>query len=164
VQLVGCASVEAMATSNPATSIPATSNPSDLDGPTVQREVDVDLPADDVWPLVGDADGWAEWLVERADVVVEPGQKGTVVDDGQPRRVHIGEVEPGRSVTWSWWPAERPRDASTVRIVVVPAGVTTRLRITETRASASALAQSRWNARTTLLAARAHPVAMLVAA
>jgi uncharacterized protein YndB with AHSA1/START domain len=152
------------ATPNPATPNPATSNPSDFDRPTVQREVDVDLPADDVWPLVGDAEGWSAWLVERADVVIEPGGEGTVVDAGESRRVHIGDIEPGRSVTWSWWPAERPGDASTVRIVVVPAGATTRLQITETRASAFAQARSRWTARTTLLAARAHPVAMLVAA
>ncbi len=134
---------------------------SSTDTPVVQRDIDVDLPADDVWPLVGDGAGWTEWLVDEADVVVEPGQEGSVVDDGRRRAVRIDAVEPGESVTWSWWPVDQPAEASTVRLLVVPAGVRTVVRITETRASASA---GRWTLRAGLLARQSWPTAWLIAA
>lgn len=134
---------------------------SSADAPVVQRDIEVDLPAADVWPLVGDGTGWAEWLVDEADVVVEPGREGTVVDDGERRAVRVDAVEPGESVTWSWWPVEQPADASTVRVLIVPAGGHTVVRITETRASASV---ARWSLRAALLTRQAWPVAWLAAA
>lgn len=143
--------------------------PPEVDAPAVQRDIEVDLPAAEVWPLVGDGAGWVEWLVDESDVVVEPGRDGTIVDDGDRRAVHIDEVVPGESVTWSWWPVgqpvrpptDRPDDASTVRLVVVPAGARTVVRITETRASASS---HRWSLRAGLLARQAWPAPVLAAA
>ena len=87
----------------------------------VRRDIDVPLPLDDVWPLVAGGDGWTEWLVEEADVAVEPGSAGTVVEDGERRDVRVDEVVPGERVAWTWWPAGRPADASRVELVVVPA-------------------------------------------
>lgn len=104
------------------------------DEPAVRRDIDVPLPADDVWPLVADGDGWAEWLVEEADVAVESGGEGTVVDDGERRGVLVERVVPGERVTWTWWPSDRPDDASRVDLEVVPAAERTVVRITETRA------------------------------
>lgn len=118
------------------------------DAPTVHRDIDVDLPPDELWPLVGDAAGWGAWLVEEAEVTVEPGREGTVVDGGERRSVRIDEVEPGREVTWSWWPAGRPEERSTVRLVVVAAPRGSRVQITETRA-----AIDRWTARAWRLSA-----------
>ena len=112
------------------------------EAPAVHREIDVPLPAADVWPLVADGDGWAEWMVEEADLAVEPGSAGTVVDGGQRRDVRVDQVVPGERVTWTWWPTERPGDASRVELVVVPAPGRTVVRITETRAFARALVAS----------------------
>ena len=115
------------------------------EGPAVRRDIDVPLPLDDVWPLVAGGDGWTEWLVDEADVAVEPGAAGTVVDGGERRERRVDEVVPRERVVWTWWPAGRPADASRVEVVVVPAADRTRVRITETRAAA-------WDRRATLLA------------
>ena len=122
--------------------------------PTVRRDIGVDLPAEDVWPLVADADGWTQWLVDEADVDVQPGARGSVADGGERRDVRVDEVVPGRSVSWRWWPAGAPADASTVQLLVVPSGPRTIVRITETRAAAAqaSLAATRWSVRSGLLA------------
>jgi hypothetical protein len=113
----------------------------------VRRDIDVPLPLDDVWPLVAGGDGWTEWLVEEADVAVEPGAAGTVVDDGARRELRVDEVVAGERVAWTWWPAGRPADASRVELVVIPAADHTLVRITETSPA------SRWDRRARLLAA-----------
>jgi hypothetical protein len=113
----------------------------------VHRDIDVPLTPDEVWSLVADGVGWVEWLVEEADIVVEPGADGTVVDGGERRRVHVDEVVPGVRVTWSWWPVGRPADTTSVELVVLPATDRTVVRITETRATAD-----RWELRAALLA------------
>jgi uncharacterized protein YndB with AHSA1/START domain len=117
------------------------------ESPTVRRDIDVPLDAADVWPLVGAGQGWTEWLVDEADLDVEPGAEGTIVDDGERRHVHVDDVVPGERVAWTWWPAGRPADASRVELVVLPAGGRTIVRVTESRGS-----RGRWNMRATLLA------------
>jgi uncharacterized protein YndB with AHSA1/START domain len=115
--------------------------------PTVQREIDVPMTADEVWHLVADGDGWTEWLVDEADVTVAPGAGGTVVEDGERRDVRIDDVVPGERVAWTWWPTERPDLPSSVELVVVGRPLGSVVRITEVRATAPA----RWSARARLL-------------
>lgn len=115
---------------------------------TVQRDIEVPMTTDEVWPLVADAAGWTEWLVEEADVTVEPGAGGTVIDDGERRDVRIDEVITGERVAWTWWPTSRPDLPSTVELVVVGRPLDTIVRITEIRATAT----GRWTARARRLA------------
>ena len=112
----------------------------------------------DLWSLVSDGDGWAEWMVDGADIEVDPGASGTVVDDGVAREVRIDRVEPSRSVAFTWWPRARPDQTSTVELVVVPARTGSRLHVTETYRAVGAVATAsafRWDVRAMLLVARA---------
>ena len=73
--------------------------------------------------------------------------------------MRIDHVEEFRSVAFTWWPQTRPDQVSTVELVVVPARRGTRLHVTETYASAGAVASSlAWDVRGILLAARAIAV------
>ena len=82
------------------------------------------------------ATAWAEWMVDGADIEVDPGAHGTVVDDGVARDVRIDRVEPSSGrVAFTWWPQARPDQASTVELVVVPARTGSRLHVTETYAA-----------------------------
>ena len=118
----------------------------------ITRTVDPDLPSDELWLLVGDGEGWAAWLVDDADVVVEAGADGTVVDDDERRRVHVDHVEPQERVVFTWWPEDRPGTASTVELVVVPG----RLLITETHRDAPVASTAvRWDVRAVMLWAQA---------
>jgi hypothetical protein len=116
----------------------------------VHRDIEIDLPTSDLWSLV--ADGWEQWLVDAADVIIEPGGSGVVRDDDEERNVHVAEVVEGKRVSFEWWPPARPEDRSAVDLVVLPtpAGGAL-LRVTETfppqpRALASAAA-IRWEVR-----------------
>jgi uncharacterized protein YndB with AHSA1/START domain len=147
---------------------------SDDDPIVITRDLDLPVPAHELWAWMVDGDRWAEWLTERADVVVEPDQVGTVVDDdGVERRVVVRSVDPGERVTFHWWPTDRPDDGSFVELVVVPLpgdgdGDRSRLSIIETYAtmSMSRRPQARsaglsWELRMTLLAFCVQAVALV---
>ena len=110
---------------------------------TITRTVETDLAPDEVWSLVAGADGWAAWLVDDADIDVEPDATGTVVDDDEARDVRIDRIDPHERVTFTWWPQGHADRASTVELVVIPG----RLVITETYC-ASAI---RWDVRALVL-------------
>ena len=134
------------------------------DATRVSRTVDTDLAPDELWDLVTDGAGWATWMVDDAAVTVEPGADGTVVDDGVARSVHIdrrddGDAAGDRRVGFTWWPQDRPDLVSAVELVVLPATGGSRLRVTETFASASAPGTAlAWDVRFLLLAVRALAV------
>src|SRR5690349_16425755 len=104
------------------------------DATRVSRTVDTDLAPDELWDLVTDGAGWATWMVDDADLDVEPGARGTVVDDGVARTVHIdrrdddGDTGTDRRVGFTWWPQDRPDLVSAVELVVLPATGGSRLR------------------------------------
>lgn len=115
----------------------------------VHRDIDIDLPADELWSLVSAA--WEEWLVDAADVIVEPGSGGRVREDDEHREVRIEEVVDGERISFEWWPTSRPQDRSAVELVVVPTTAGAVLRVTESfppqaraRARAAAI---RWEVR-----------------
>ena len=128
----------------------------------VSRTVDTDLAPDELWDLVTDGAAWATWMVDTADVAVEPGADGTVVDDGVARTVHIDRRDDragDRCVGFTWWPQDRPDLVSAVELVVLPASSGSRLRVTETFASAAPTRTSpAWDVRLLLLAVRALAV------
>lgn len=75
--------------------------------PSIERTVPIgdgglDLPLDEVWRLIGTAEGWSEWLVDEADVDVREGGEGEVTDDGDRRAVRIEQVRPGVAITFVW--------------------------------------------------------------
>jgi uncharacterized protein YndB with AHSA1/START domain len=133
----------------------------------ITRDLELDVPADELWPLVADGERWADWLADRSDVVVEPARRGVVVDDdGVERQVAIEAVVDGERVRLAWWPTDRPDEGSTVELAVAPlpssGGDRSRLSVIETyaRASAALPAVSRWDVRLMLFALRLDGVAL----
>ena len=128
----------------------------------VTRTVDTDLAPDELWRLVTDGASWATWMVDAAEVTVAPGAGGTVVDDGVRRAVRVDHLDDGtddRRLGFTWWPADRPDLVSAVELVVLPAATGSRLRVTETSATASAApAPFAWDVRLLLLVAQALAV------
>ncbi|MBI5089313.1 MAG: SRPBCC family protein [Actinobacteria bacterium] len=143
------------------------SEPVSDDPVVITRDVDLDVPADELWQLVADGERWTEWLTEESEVVVQPAQHGTVVDDdGIERQVTIESVVPGERVRFAWWPSDRPDESSTVELVVAPLpwidGDRSRLSVIETyaRASATSTRPRRWDVRLMLFALRLDAVAL----
>lgn len=131
------------------------------DSTRITRTIETNLDSSELWALVADGAGWAEWMVDGADIDVDTGAHGTVVDDGVEREVRINRVEPSRSVAFTWWPQARPDQVSTVELVVIPARTGSRLHVTETYASASVGASAlAWDVRGILLLARALVVSV----
>lgn len=119
---------------------------------TVARDIELDLPADGVWDLIGNPDGWSEWMVDDADVVVEPGAEGTVRDGDEERVVRIREVVEGESVSFDWWHRGDEPGASVVELVVTPTAAGAVLRMTETFPAVqhlAARASIAWDVRAT---------------
>lgn len=124
-----------------------------MDAPVrITREIDLDLPPDDLWSLVADGERWHEWLVDAGAPGVRPGSTGVVVDDGERRHVHVRTVEEGERVTFDWW-TDDDVSRSHVELEIVHEGDRTGLRITETFASAMVDAsiakdhEARWSVR-----------------
>ena len=113
---------------------------------TVDTEIELDVPADDAWPAVATPAGLAAWLAPEVELdAVVPGAPGRIVDDeGVARRLSIQHVDVGRSVTFTWWREDDPGEASTVTLVVDPAGDDrSRVRVVEVLvASAQSSAQA----------------------
>ena len=93
--------------------------------PEFERTVDLDVEPEEVWERIVDGDLSEEWL----GVSVEPRPGGAVSVPGRATIGTVEEVEPGRSITWSW--REPDADPSQVTILVEPDGDGTRLTVTE---------------------------------
>ena len=64
----------------------------------------------------------------------------------------------GQRIGFTWWPDDRPDLVSAVELVVLPAATGSRLRVTETYASARASTPFAWDVRMMLLVAQALAV------
>ena len=127
-----------------------------MDNPLViEREVQTDLGADELWRLIATADGWRTWMVDRAAIDIGPGAEGDVIDDGVARRVRIDTMSDRREVTFVWGEPDQG-DVSKVSLAIVrDDDGRSRLRITEERTVACAAcplrAAERWELRACLL-------------
>lgn len=125
-----------------------------MDDTKVTRNVETDLPPDELWALVADGAAWPAWMVDEADLDVGPGATGTVVEDGVERSVRIDHVGDG-CVDFTWWPRDREELASTVELVVLPRPAGSLLQITERFPAGACASQARaamaWELRTLLL-------------
>ena len=141
---------------------------------TITRHVDLDIDADRLWDALTDSSQLATWLGDAVELDVRQGGSGTVVDDGILRHVRVDRVQRGRELTFTWWEADHPDAASTVKFEVeqLPEGAS-RLAIVETfdpdargamraQASAAAGAQDRWSVRVLCLWACTVAAAALV--
>lgn len=131
-----------------------------MEQPTVvTRTVELEMSPAELWPLVGDGERWADWLVDASDVDITPDGEGAVRDAGVDRGVRIAEVIEGERVRFDWWPTDRPDSASTVELVVAPRRGGAVLHIVETfppqrhvaAVMVSASASTAWDVRATCL-------------
>ena len=100
----------------------------------VDRTVELDVDAEELWELVSTAEGWSRWLTDTADLEVEPGALGDVTDGDAAKRVRVDAVEPGRRIGFTWWSDNDPTDAATVELRIEDVSVTARrLHIIERR-------------------------------
>ena len=130
----------------------------------ITRSIELDLGPADVWELIGDGDGWADWMVDTAIIDVAPGSTGAVIDDDEQRDVRIDHVDEGERVMFEWWPSGRRDHASSVVLHIVPTRRGTMLKVVETFPAVSlsaSVVSSSWHRRLTHLDARRR---MLVAA
>ena len=93
----------------------------------VSREVELPLDADEAWEAVTELE---EWLVDDADLTLEPGEEGTLrLPDGEERRAVVEEVAPRERLTFWWWAEDAP--ATHVELTLAPAVSGTRVRVVE---------------------------------
>ncbi|MGH9048374.1 MAG: SRPBCC domain-containing protein [Acidimicrobiia bacterium] len=99
----------------------------------VEREVELDAPAEDVWEELADPERLGAWLGAGVDLEVAPGGTGTFsFPGGETRRARVIDVEEGRRVSFTWWPvAPAVGPPTQVTITVEPAGAGSRLRVRE---------------------------------
>lgn len=93
--------------------------------PEIERSVQVPAPPDEVWERITQGDLAEEWMGVR----VEPRRGGTVTVPDRDVIGTVEEVEPGRSITWSW--REIDGEPSQVTIDIEPAEDGSRVTITE---------------------------------
>lgn len=90
---------------------------------TVRRERELPVPAEKAWELLRDDDGLRRWLADDIDLVVKPGESGTMRDGDERRSVVVEEVEPGRRVALRWWnDGDEESGGAVVDLTVEPSG------------------------------------------
>jgi uncharacterized protein YndB with AHSA1/START domain len=121
----------------------------DMDLDSVERSLELDATAEQVWDAVCDPTGW---LADSGWLDVRPGGEGRLVDDGVERDVAVDDVQEGSRLVYRWWTRDDgPSGASRVEITVLPTDGSTRLVIRESRPSLAASASLRWEVRVACL-------------
>jgi uncharacterized protein YndB with AHSA1/START domain len=93
----------------------------------VTREVELPLDAAEAWDAVTELE---DWLVDDADLALEPGEEGTLrLPGGEERRAVVEEVAPRERLAFWWWAGEAP--ATRVELTLVPAVGGTLVRVVE---------------------------------
>lgn len=91
----------------------------------IERSIEVDASPEEVWERIVDGELAEEWL----GVEIEPRPGGTVTVPDEDTIGTVEEVDPGRSITWSW--RQPDGDPSQVTIEIQPAGAGSRVTVTE---------------------------------
>lgn len=95
----------------------------------VERSIEVEATPEEIWEFVIDGTLASDWM--GAPISIEP-RRGGLVDFAPDGVEHIGtveEIDPGRSITWSW--RHPDRDPSQVTITLEPGSSGTVITVTE---------------------------------
>src|SRR5262245_59601257 len=85
----------------------------------IERAVRLPRAPDEVWPLVAEPEQLGAWLGGEVDVELRPGARGAFrPPEGATRRIMVLAVEPGRELSFRWWPEADVGAATTVTISV----------------------------------------------
>ena len=105
---------------------------------SISRAVTVAADSAAVWEALVDPMQRAAWLAPVADLDVSEGGRGHFVDDdGVERDALVEHVDEGSRLVFAWWPRHDRANVSRVELVLMPAGSSTHLIVTETRIGAS---------------------------
>ena len=96
-------------------------------------DLDIDASPEAVWRALTTEQGLAPWMGEGARLVAEPGGAVVLPDPvgGETRRGRVDRIEADHRLDFTWWPALRPAERTTVTITVVPTGPGSRVRVVE---------------------------------
>jgi uncharacterized protein YndB with AHSA1/START domain len=97
---------------------------------TVERSITVDASPEEVWNLVVDGTAASDWMGSPLTIEPRPGGRVDFAPDDTPYIGTVEEVDPGRSITWSWRHPER--DPSQVTITITETEEGTTMTVTET--------------------------------
>jgi uncharacterized protein YndB with AHSA1/START domain len=96
----------------------------------VEREVQLDAPAAEVWEALTEEERLQEWFANDVEFDLD---RGGIFrwDDGEVRHAVVEEVDVGRRLAIRWWDPAGPEESEvTFTLEEIPAG--TRLVVTET--------------------------------
>lgn len=96
---------------------------------SVERSVEVDASPEEVWNHVVDGSLASEWMASPTAIDPRVGGKVDFAPGGVEHIGTVEEVDPGRSITWSWRHPER--DPSQVTITIKPLDGGSRVTVTE---------------------------------
>ncbi len=102
--------------------------------------LDIEADPDRVWRALTTDGGLAPWMGEGATVDPRPGGLVALPDPvgGSTRRGRVERVDEGDRLDFTWWPALRPADRTSVSITVVPTETGCRVRVIERQTEATA--------------------------
>ncbi len=141
----------------------------------VSREVVLPAGVDDVWHALTDPGALGDWFGADVDLDLQPGGDAQFDAPGDRRRGVVEEVEPGRRLSFTWWPvgpdddSRDPDRASRVGFTLEPVPSGTLLTVVEESlagtASLQPQASAAWGRRCTALvwSAQARSVLSLCA-
>jgi uncharacterized protein YndB with AHSA1/START domain len=115
---------------------------------TIERSIDLDAPADDVWRAISDEGMLGDWL--SAEVELDPRPGGVLRclgEDGEERFGSVELVEEGERLAFNW--RRDGLETSRVELRIAELDEGTRLTVVETglRAPAAPEASLRWSKR-----------------
>ncbi|MEY2568514.1 MAG: hypothetical protein QOE35_3043 [Actinomycetota bacterium] len=99
----------------------------------VERCVEVDAPASDVWEAVIDPERLGEWLNVDVEMDVQPGGAARfIAPDGTRLLGLVEDVVPERRLAFCWWPSPGFGRTSRVEISLEETDAHTAVRVVET--------------------------------
>lgn len=98
----------------------------------VERCVEVDAPADEVWEAVVDPDQLSAWLNVDVEMDVQPGGSARFMTPDGRRLGVVEQVVPGERLVFSWWPSPGFGRTSRVEIELSETTEGTLVRVVET--------------------------------
>ncbi len=104
--------------------------------------LDIEADPDRVWRALTTDGGLAPWMGEGATVDPRPGGLVALPDPvgGSTRRGRVERVDEGDRLDFTWWPALRPADRTSVSITVSPTDSGCRVRVIERQTPATTTA------------------------
>jgi uncharacterized protein YndB with AHSA1/START domain len=99
------------------------------------REITFPVDADRLWEALADP---SSWLGADVEWDLRPGGAATFRGGEEDRAGRVDEVQPGRHLSFHWWPEAEQADESTVTWDLEPTEDGTRLTITERRTASPA--------------------------